>query len=137
MCALEDLINSSYGSADNMTNTLKDYGENSMGNGIRKATNESYDQGYNDCLETEVPKAYDEGRKVGYQECRETEVPKAHDEGVIEGAIATVIIGAALFGIYKAVGFVKAKISDYKAHKNSKRKSDKSDDESDTPNTNN
>ena len=129
MCALEDLINSTTGSADSMTSTLKDYGNDSMGSGIRKAVDESYANGYNDCFDTEVPKAYDKG----YTDCLENEVPKAHAEGMLEGAI----IALAVAGLTMAISFVKGKITNYKVRKNNKKKSVKTDNEPDVLDTEN
>ena len=124
MCALEDLINSTTSSADSMTSTLKDYGNDSMGGGIRKAVDESYSNGYNDCFDTEVPKAYDKG----YNDCLETEVPKAHDdgkvEGVIIGSIVTLCVVTAICCGKKLVCYVKGKIHAHKAKKNDQKESE-------------
>lgn len=45
MCTLDDVIYSSYGPADEMCFTLREYGNGSMGRGIRRMTEESFAKG--------------------------------------------------------------------------------------------
>ena len=67
MCDIYDVLESSYGSADEIVSTVYEYGENNLGNGIRKIAGDmlmvGQDLGYNECRDKAVPIAYDLGNR--------------------------------------------------------------------------
>ena len=103
MCDIYDVLESSYGSADEIVSTVYEYGENNFGNGIRRIAGDmltvGQDFGYNECRDKAVPIAYDLGK--GY--------------GIIEGSIitlcATAAVAAITVGVCKLVKHIKSKKS--------------------------
>jgi hypothetical protein len=103
MCDIYDVLESSYGSADEIVSTVYEYGENNLGNGIRKIAGDmlmvGQDLGYNECRDKAVPIAYDLGK----------------GDGIIEGSIitlcATAAVAAITVGVCKLVKHIKSKKS--------------------------
>ena len=101
MCDIYDVLESSYGSADEIVSTIYEYGENNLGNGVRKIAGDmlmvGQDLGYNECRDKAVPIAYDLGK----------------GDGLIEGSIitlcATAAVAAITVGIVKLVKHIKTK----------------------------
>ena len=103
MCDIYDVLESSYGSADVIVSTVYDYGENNLGNGIRKIAGEmltvGQDLGYNECRDKAVPIAYNLGKRDGLL------------KGSFLGVGATLAVFAASAGVCKLVQHIKFKKS--------------------------
>lgn len=103
MCDIYDVLESSYGSADEIVSTIYEYGENNLGNGVRKIAGDmlmvGQDLGYNECRDKAVPIAYDLGK----------------GDGLIEGSIitlcATAAIATVIVGACKLVKHIRSKKS--------------------------
>ena len=102
MCESFDVLQSSFSSATVMTNTFCDYGNGSMGNGIRKFAEEMFESGLED--------GYKSGCFDGYS------------IGYVEGTIITTtflgIAGLAIYGIKKFINKQKSKTNKKEATNN-------------------
>jgi hypothetical protein len=69
MCDIYDVIESSYNSADVIVTTIFKFGDNNLGNGVRRLAtdmlNAGKQLGYEDCFNKAVPVAYNLGKKNG------------------------------------------------------------------------
>ena len=101
MCDIYDVLESSYGSADEIVSTVYEYGENNLGNGIRKIASDmltvGQDLGYNECRDKAVPIAYELGKGDGLL------------QGSLIGVGATLAVTAVTVGVVKLVKHIKAK----------------------------
>ena len=101
MCDIYDVLESSYGSADEIVSTVYEYGENNLGNGIRKIAGDmltvGQDLGYNECRDKAVPIAYNLGKGDGLL------------QGSLIGVGATLAVTAVTVGVVKLVKHIKAK----------------------------
>ena len=101
MCDIYDVLESSYGSADVIVSTVYDYGENNLGNGVRKIAGDmlmvGQDLGYNECRDKAVPIAYNLGKRDGLL------------KGSLLGVGATLAVTAVTVGVVKLVKHIKAK----------------------------
>jgi hypothetical protein len=101
MCDIYDVLESSYGSADEIVSTVYEYGENNLGNGIRKIAGDmlmvGQDLGYNECRDKAVPIAYNLGKGDGLL------------QGSLIGVGATLAVTAVTIGIVKLVKHIKTK----------------------------
>lgn len=101
MCDIDDVLESSYGSADEIVSTVYEYGENNLGNGIRRIAGDmltvGQDLGYNECRDKAVPIAYNLGKGDGLL------------QGSLIGVGATLAVTALTVGIVKLVKRIKEK----------------------------
>lgn len=101
MCDIYDVLESSYGSADEIVSTVYEYGENNLGNGIRRIAGDmltvGQDLGYNECRDKAVPIAYNLGKGDGLL------------QGSLIGVGATLAVTALTVGIVKLVKRIKEK----------------------------
>ena len=103
MCDIYDVLESSYGSADVIVSAVYDYGENNLGNGIRKIAGEmltvGQDLGYNECRDKAVPIAYELGKGDGLL------------QGSLIGIGATLAVATVSVGVCKPVKHIRSKKS--------------------------
>ena len=101
MYDIYDVLESSYGSADEIVSTIYEYGENNLGNGVRKIAGDmlmvGQDLGYNECRDKAVPIAYNLGKRDGLL------------KGSLLGVGATLAVTAVTVGVVKLVKHIKAK----------------------------
>ena len=101
MCDMYDVLESSYGSADEIVSTIYEYGENNLGNGVRKIAGDmlmvGQDLGYNECRDKAVPIAYNLGKRDGLL------------KGSLLGVGAALAVTAVTVGVVKLVKHIKTK----------------------------
>ena len=105
MSAACDVLQSTYQSATSMTYTICDYGEGSMGYGIRKFADEMIDVGRK--------KGFKDGFSFGTQKGYASGFSNGFNLGLLEGSIITTVIigacGATIYGINKLLIKKKSK----------------------------
>lgn len=85
MCESCDILQSSYKSANAMTNSFCDYGNGSMGYGIRKFAEEMFNAGANEGYKT----GCSDGYSIGFL------------EGAIISTAAVAVVGFTVWGVKK------------------------------------
>ena len=97
MCDIHDVVNASHEAADVIVSTVYDYGEGSLGNGIRKCVEEAHNIGNQQGYIEGFIDSYPLGRFQGYSEgCTDGII-----KGTLLGAGITLVLGIATYGIDK------------------------------------